>query len=89
MGTEKIFECVNPITMGMCMCLGNVLKNTFDKFPNKLIPLTMLLIGTIINIIIFKNVMPTNILSGMISGLASTGLYEVFKNQFLDISKKN
>lgn len=47
--------------------------------PNKYIPLIMLIIGTILSII-SSGISLISVLSGMISGLASTGLYEAFRN---------
>ena len=66
--------------MGICLCVGYALKTAFTKFPNQFIPLTMLITGTFINIIVSKSTDEITILSGMISGLASTGSYEVLRN---------
>lgn len=69
------------VIVGICLCVGYVIKNSLDFIPNKYIPLIMLVLGTVINVLI--NIQGLNaevILTGMFSGLASTGLYEAFKN---------
>lgn len=76
-------EFIDPITMGICLCVGFALKyaKIFEKFGNQYIPLSMLILGTIIAIVAHIGSINTAvILSGMISGLASTGLYEMLRN---------
>lgn len=75
------------VVVGICLCVGYVIKTSISFIPNKYIPLIMLVLGTIINILInIHNISAEVILGGMVSGLASTGLYEAFKN--LIIKKK-
>lgn len=69
------------VVLGICLCVGYVIKTSITVIPNKYIPLIMLILGTIINLLININHITADIiLAGMISGLASTGLYEAFKN---------
>lgn len=76
-----------PIIVGICLCVGYVIKNliTTDVI-NKYIPLIMAVLGIILNIWLNTTFTPEILLGGMVSGLASTGLYEAFKNL---ISKKD
>lgn len=69
-----------PIIVGVCLCLGYVIKNviTTDTI-NKYIPLIMAVLGVVLNIWINMSFTPEILLGGMFSGLASTGLYEAFK----------
>ena len=69
-----------PIIVGICLCVGYVLKNivTTDVI-NKYIPLIMAVIGVVLNIWINMAFTPEILLAGMFSGLASTGLHEAFK----------
>lgn len=62
--------------------VGYVLKTAFVKFPNKYIPLAALTLGTIIAIVVNvkSGINIDVVLGGMISGLASTGLYEMLRN---------
>lgn len=76
-----------PIIVGICLCVGYVIKNliTTDVI-NKYIPLIMAVLGIILNIWLNMAFTPEILLGGMVSGLASTGLYEAFKNL---VSKKD
>lgn len=81
MDLSVLLEFINVIVLGICLCVGYVIKNSLDFIPNKYIPLIMLVLGTVLNIIF--NIPDINgevVLVGMMSGLASTGLYEMFKN---------
>ena len=77
-----LLELIDPIILGICLAVGYVLKHSFEKFPNKLIPLMALCLGTILTIVanINTNITLEVILSGMISGLASTGMHELLRN---------
>ena len=78
-----LMEYIDPLTLGICLCIGFALKyaKIFEKFGNQYIPLSMLVLGCIIGIIThLGNVNAAVVLGGMISGLASTGLYEMMRN---------
>lgn len=78
-----LMEFIDPITLGICLCIGFALKyaKIFEKFGNQYIPLSMLILGCIIGIIThIGNINAAVVLGGMISGLASTGLYEMMRN---------
>lgn len=68
------------VIVGICVCVGYVLKNSFPKLDNKYIPLVMAILGISLNIWIVRTISPDVILGGMFSGLSSTGLHQVFKN---------
>ena len=72
-----------PVIVGICLCVGYILKNvvTTNKV-NKFIPLIMSILGLGLNMWINLGVSPEIILGGLVSGLASTGLYEAFR-QFI------
>lgn len=69
-----------PVIVGICLCLGYVVKNSFPMVDNKYIPVIMVVLGCALNIWINMGVSPEILLAGMFSGLASTGLHQVFKN---------
>lgn len=76
-------EYVELIILGICLCLGYILKNLIpSKKLDKFIPLIMGSVGTLLSVWINMQISPKILLAGLISGLSSTGLYEVFK-QFL------
>ena len=68
-----------PVIVGICLCVGYVIKTSFSSIDNKYIPLIMVILGVALNIWINMNVTPEIILAGMFSGLASTGLHQAFK----------
>lgn len=81
---EFINDYLVLIVIGICLCVGYVLKNLVpsDKV-NKFIPSIMAVLGIIVNLWVNSfAVSPEIILGGMASGLASTGMYEAF-TQFL------
>ena len=82
MDLTYLFEYVNLLTLGICLCVGYALKTAFVDFKNKYIPLTAMGLGTVINILIHlgTGINAAVVLGGMISGLASTGLYEMLRN---------
>lgn len=70
-----------PVIVGICLCVGYVLKNAIatDKI-NRFIPLIMAVLGLFLNIWLEGwNVSPEVVLTGLFSGLASTGLHQAFK----------
>ena len=69
-----------PVIVGICVCVGYVLRSVVptDRV-NKFIPLIMAVLGVGLNCWIAASVSPDIILGGMFSGLASTGMYEAFK----------
>lgn len=82
MDLSFLLEYVSLVVLGICLCIGYVIKHSLDFIPNKYIPLIMAILGTIINILVNLSVgiSAEVILIGMFSGLASTGLHELFKN---------
>lgn len=66
------------VIVGICVCVGYVLKNSFPSLDNKYIPLIMAVLGVVLNVWIVKIISPDVILGGMFSGLASTGLHQLF-----------
>lgn len=69
-----------PIIVGICLCVGYILKNvvTTDKV-DKYIPLIMGLLGVVLNTWMNMKFSPEILLAGLFSGLASTGLHQAFR----------
>lgn len=71
-----------PAVVVGCGTVGYILKN-YVPLDNKHIPLGMALVGIGINILISGYVgISETIIAGAVSGLASTGLHQVFKSFF-------
>lgn len=72
------------VVMGICLCVGYIIKHIIPSGGiNKFIPLIMGALGVLINIWLNTAVSPQIILGGLVSGLASTGMHEMFKS-FID-----
>lgn len=73
-------EFVVLLVVGICLCVGLILKNVVPtEGINRWIPLIMGLLGVTLNIWINMSLTPEVLLGGLFSGLASTGLHQVFK----------
>ena len=70
------------VVVGICLCAGYVMKHLIPaQWVNRYIPLAMAVLGVLVNI--WANgwtATPEILLGGLTSGLASTGLYEAFRN---------
>ncbi len=82
MDISALSQYLSLVVVGICLCVGYIIKNSLDFIPNKYIPLIMGILGLIINILInlSTGITAEVVLGGLFSGLASTGLYEMFKN---------
>lgn len=66
-----------PGVVALCLCIGYVLRN-FMPTDNKWIPLILLIIGVISGIIV-GGLTFDSVVGGAVSGLASVGLNQAFK----------
>ena len=78
---EFLSRYVVVIIVAICYCLGYIIKNSLDFIPNKFIPLIMAIAGIILNVWLNNwSINPYIILTGIVSGLASTGTFEMTRN---------
>ncbi|MBE5968267.1 MAG: holin [Lachnospiraceae bacterium] len=78
---DFISQYVVLVVLGICLCIGYVIKHSISFIPNKFIPLILAIIGIILNVWINGwTITPEIILGGMASGLASTGAFELVRN---------
>lgn len=68
------------VVVGICLCVGYMLKNALPKFPNNMIPVSMGVLGVAVAIWCKGTVNPDVLLTGLVSGLASTGLHQALIN---------
>ena len=82
MDLSVLTQYLSVVVVGICLCAGYIIKHSLDFIPNKYIPLIMGVLGLIVNILInlSSGITAEIVLSGWFSGLASTGLYETFRN---------
>ena len=81
MNITFLTEFAVPIIVGICLCVGYIVKNMIPSNGiNKYIPLIMGALGVALNVWINLGITPQILLGGLFSGLASTGMHQVFKN---------
>lgn len=80
---EMLNTYIVPVIVGICLIFGYIVKN-FTGADNKCIPAVVTLLG--VGLAVWMNwgsVTPDVILGGAVSGLASTGMHQMFK-QWID-----
>lgn len=81
---EFLTEFMVPVIVGICLCAGYIVKHWIKDIDNKIIPTLCAVLGVVVAVWInWGNITPEVILSGLASGLASTGLHQAIK-QYLN-----
>ena len=75
---EFLNEFMMPVVLGICLCVGYIIKKWIKDVDNKYIPTICGVLG-----IVIAAFSPEIVLSGLISGLASTGLHQAL-TQFIE-----
>lgn len=77
-------EFIMPVVVGICLCVGYVVKKWLNDVDNKYIPTIVAFLGILISSWISRwQITPEIILIGLCSGLSSTGMHQLFK-QYID-----
>ena len=72
-------EFAVPVIVGICLCAGYILKHVVPtEQVNRYIPLAMGALGVALNLWMNAGLTAEILLAGLFSGLASTGLHQVF-----------
>lgn len=81
MNIDFLVEYFAPVIVGLCLCVGFVVKKWVADVDNRFIPTICAVLGVALAIWInFPIVTPDVVLTGLFSGLAATGLFEAFRN---------
>ena len=76
---EMFSNYIVPVIVGICLIVGYLIKN-FTGADNKVIPAVVTLLGVALSVWMnWPTVTPDIILGGAVSGLASTGMHQMFK----------
>ena len=76
---SALTDYIDLVILGICLCIGFVVKKWVNDVDNRYIPTIVLIIGVILSIVTHIDDLSLSVvLSGMISGLASTGLHQAF-----------
>lgn len=84
---EWITEYYALIVIAICLVAGIIMKN-FMPTDNKWIPLTVTVLGILFACWALGGATPENVVKGAVSGLASTGLHQLFL-QFINNKDKD
>ena len=79
MNIEYLDGLIMPIITAGCLCVGYVMKKWLPT-DDRWIPTTLLFLGALSGLILF-GLDYEGIVKGMVSGIASVGLHQVFKQQ--------
>ena len=78
-----------PVIVGICLCVGYVIKKWIKDVDNKYIPTVCALLGVLLAIWINGwTISPAIILSGIFTCVASTGLLQLYK-QYIEKIQRN
>lgn len=80
MDLSIITNYISPLILITCLGIGYTLHTLHNKILNSFIPIISATLGVIAAVWSFGVLDLPTIVTGMISGLASTGMYEAFKN---------
>lgn len=88
MDLSFLSEYLVLVIVGICLCVGYIVKKWIKDVDNKFIPTICAVLGVFLAIWLNSwMVTPAIILSGLLSGLASTGMHQLFV-QYLDKGAK-
>lgn len=80
---EIFTNYLTPVIVGLCLVVGFLVKHVTSA-DNRFIPIVVTVLGVALSIwISWPEITPEVILSGAVSGLASTGMHQLFK-QWID-----
>ena len=76
---EMFTAYIVPVIVGICLIVGFLIKN-FTGAENKYIPVVVTVLGVALAVWMnWSAITPEVILGGAVSGLASTGMHQLFK----------
>lgn len=76
---EFLNDFMIPVIVGICLMVGYIVKHWIKDVDNKIIPTLCAVLGVLVALWMnWGNITPEVILSGLASGLASTGLHQAF-----------
>ena len=88
MDLSFLSEYLVLVIVGICLCVGYIVKKWIKDVDNKFIPTICAVLGVFLAIWLNSwMVTPAIILSGLLSALASTGLHQLFV-QYIDKGAK-
>ena len=84
---EFLNEYMIPVVLGICLVTGYIVKKWIKDVDNKYIPTIVTVLGVVLAVWINDwYATPEVVLGGLVTGAASTGLHQVFK-QYIEKTK--
>lgn len=80
MDLTSITEMYVPIIVIACLIVGYIAKKWIKDVDNKYIPTIVCVLGALLGCITTQTINVDVIVAGAVSGLASTGLHQTYKN---------
>lgn len=80
MNLDILSNYVSVIVLALCLAIGYIIKNGIAVIPNKYIPAIVGIIGVLFNIWVCAEFTPEVLITGLCSGLAATGAFELVRN---------
>lgn len=72
-------EYVSPLIVAICLCIGYIVKTSLNFVDNKYIPVIVAILGIALSLW-QDGITPKSVACGLVSGLASTGAFELIRN---------
>lgn len=76
---QFISELYVPIVMAICLSVGYILKRWTKDENHRIIPTVLAILGAVCACIHTRSITLEAIASGAVTGLASTGIHQAFK----------
>ena len=77
---EFLNDYMIPVIIGIWLMVGYSVKHWIKEVDNKIVPALCAILGVLLALWMnWGNITPEVVLSGLTSGLASTGLHQAFK----------
>lgn len=80
MDLSVFMQYIDLLIVGICLCVGFIIKKWVKDVDNKYIPTIVAALGLILKVVTNLNggITLEIVFSGLFSGLASTGLHQAF-----------
>lgn len=77
MNMEFLNDYMVPVIMGICLCVGYIVKHWVKDADNRIIPTLCAVLGVAVAVWMnLPDITPDVLLTGMASGLAATGFHQ-------------
>lgn len=77
---QMLLNLISPSIVVLCLVIGAVIKHLFKKIDNRYIPVIVACCGVVLACVAGHSVTMDAVAQGIISGWASTGLHQTYKN---------